>query len=140
MHDNRDANRKYERVRHVTLPTLKQEVGQPLFVRADSEIFEGQEREGKDGEKVKPARVIAVTNLETGEQGQMVLGTVLEGNLSEKYPNKSYVGKCFEIVKGPKPERARYHLYELYEIADPGTKAKSLNDPAAPAKKDAAKK
>lgn len=117
----------FERTRHVTLPVLKQEVGQPRYVRVDTQVVEGKERQGTDGSKEKPARVMSVTCLETGEQGQMVLGTVLEGNLTEKYPDHSYVGKCFEFLKKDKPKGKRYHDYELYEIKDPGTQAKSLN-------------
>jgi len=104
-------------VRQVTLPLIKKADGVPLYVKFDSAIFTGKEIKGT-GEKAKmePARLANVTNLETGELGQIICNKVLEGTLTEEYPDNGYVNKGFAITQHGKASGKRYHTYTIAEI------------------------
>ena len=102
----------------VTLPIVKLAAGVARYV-----FFDGPMRIGKDtgqvmnGKKMEPATIADVTDLETGEQGQLICATVLAGNLRETYPDDSYVGKRFAITLIKVPEK-KYNLYEILEIEE----------------------
>lgn len=98
--------------KHVTVPLLKMVNNTPIYVKFQGEIFKGKVVDDK-----KEAPTMAnIINLQTGEEQQIILGTVLVGNLEEEYPNAGYVGKSFELVKSA-PEGARkYSLYNITEI------------------------
>lgn len=109
---------QFEVVKRVTLPTFKLEVDIPLFCEITDPIFLSEAKAGKDGKKEdrQPAHVANVMNLTNGEFGQIVMGVVLAENIKEKYPDDSYVGKSFSIVKKTKREGKNYHGYEITEI------------------------
>lgn len=113
--------------RKVTKSVLKMETDVTIYVRAGGKMYEGKEIKGGTGEnaQMKPAVILDVTNLATGEEQQIVCGTVLAGILEDAYPNDTYIGKCYQITKRPKVGAKRYFNYELDEIADPAaSKAK----------------
>lgn len=105
---------KFKVVKHVTMPTFKLANDIPLFVTIDDKIFTGKKLKGED--KKEPAKIVNVTNLTTGEVGQIVLGTVLLSNLMETYPNDGYVGKSFQITKHSKVAGKEYNNYTILEI------------------------
>ncbi len=109
---------KYKVVRNVTMPSIKLELETEYFLKATGAYFEGraQKQRGSDGEAMKPATVLPVVNVETGEVGQLVLGSVLKDLLDESYPNASYVDKAFRVVKHDKKAGKRYFTYSLDEI------------------------
>lgn len=111
-----DFGGKFKIVRQVTLPTFKLQVGIPFAFRADGVIVQGKKLKTDTDSKREPASLLAVTNLDTGEVGQIVLGAVLKGNLEEQYPDQAYVGKSFAILKGEKREGKRYNEYQIMEI------------------------
>lgn len=114
----------------VTLPLWKWQDGVAKFFKITSPIVLGKavddKRAKKDegdesapaGVKMAPAHICNVVNLETAEVCQIIVGSVLKGNLEESYPNASYVGKCFMSTQS-KIEGKRYKGYSLAEIEEP---------------------
>lgn len=99
-------------VRHVTLPLFKFDGKTPSYLRFDGAMFTGKIVD----DKKEPPTMANVTNMATGEMGQIIVGAVLKQELTNQYPNDSYVGKTFEIVKSA-PEGARkYSLWNITEV------------------------
>lgn len=112
--ENKGLNFKV--VKNVTLPLLKQSDDTTVYVRIDSAIFKGKEIKGTgEAAKMEPADLMNVTELESGEQMQMIANAVLKGNLEEEYPEEGYVGKCFAVTR-MKVEGKRYKNYSIQEI------------------------
>lgn len=117
------AGGQFTRKRAVTLPTFKVEVDKPLYLKVNGAMYLGKEQKAAAGDakggKAKmdqPATIMPVTNVETGEQGQIIVNAVLKGILEETYPDESYVDKAFEIVKHDKRAGKRYHTFSVFEI------------------------
>ena len=109
---------KYQRTRSVTLPQLKLTDETPVYVRFMQPMFVSKViQKAKPGEAPKdPATVVMVTNIETGELMQLIVGAALKGILTEEYAGDAYVDKNFEIVKHEKAPGRRYNTYSVYEI------------------------
>lgn len=109
-----------EVVRRVTASVIKFEIDKPRVVRID-DAMRISTRKGGDGDKggktMGPATIMTATDIETGEQGVIVVNKVLAGNLAEQYPDDSYVGRTFEIVKHPKKKGAKFE-YSPFDITE----------------------
>jgi hypothetical protein len=116
------AGLKYEVVKQVTVPILSWPEGASYTFLIESGIVIGKvisEKRGGDPDK-KPAKLMRVRSA-GGQLRQIVVGAVLEGELTENYPDGKYVGKWFHATKFA-PNRARkqrYATYEITEIKDP---------------------
>lgn len=114
---------QFKRKAQLTFPVLKKQDDTPIFVRIEGAIFTGRDIQTKKGEEMeKPAQIARVTNLETGEQMEMICNKVLESTLNEQMPDDGYVGKCFEIIQrvGKKGAGGRaYKTYSVWEIDCP---------------------
>ena len=123
MSDKKKAAFQPKIVKHVTLPTLKLTPDTPVYVKITEKLFEGKTQPAKDGEPAKKAPMIFnVVNLETGEQMQLVAGTVVQREIADNYEKDSYVGKCFMITKGKQKDAGggrSYFTYNIAEIEDP---------------------
>ena len=106
---------KFTRKAAVILPVLKMQEEKPIFFQPVAPFYIGKPVE-KDGKEEKPADLLKVVNLETGEEALVVAGAVLKGNLEEAFPDAGYVGKKFEATKHAKQNGKRYNTYSLYEI------------------------
>jgi hypothetical protein len=112
-----------EILRRVTRPVLKMEVDVPAYVKAQSKLYQGKEIKGSgDKAEMKAAVLLDVLDLSTGQEMQIVCGTVLSGILEDSYPGDSYAGLCFQITKRPKVGTKRYFNYEVLQIKDPAAK------------------
>lgn len=111
------TNKKFERVKAVTLPTIKLEVDATYYITFDSEIRTEKtiEQTGPDKGKEKDIDIATVINAETGQQGNIVIGAVLKNEIERAYPEAGYVGKSFEITK-KKVAGKRYNNFEVFEI------------------------
>lgn len=103
--------------RAITLPLLKFVIGEPIYIKIDEPMFVGKELKGS-GEKAKmePATLVNCTNLETGEQCQVIVATVLKSILEEEFEDNGYVGKGFMITKGAKASGKSYNPYTVAEL------------------------
>ncbi|AUR98298.1 hypothetical protein NVP1249A_04 [Vibrio phage 1.249.A._10N.261.55.B9] len=103
--------------RAITLPLLKFVIDQPIYVKLDEAMFVGKELKGSgDKAKMEPATLCNCTNLETGEQCQIIVATVLKSILEEEFPEAGYVGKGFMITKGAKASGKSYNPYTVAEL------------------------
>lgn len=107
----------FKKTKLITIPLLKLELDVPVYVKLTGEYFVGKEVKGV-GEKAKmePAVLCHCINLETGEQQQIILNSVIKANLDEAYANHGYVNKSFEFIKHDKREGKRYNDFSLAEI------------------------
>ena len=90
------------------------------------EIYQGK-GEGTvagDGKKMAPPRLVQVVAYQRGEEklpgvpAVIIAGAVLEKEIVENYPDKSYVGKAFAIGIYRNPDK-RYNHYRVAEIDEP---------------------
>lgn len=138
---------KFKKVRVVTLPLFKWQANFERYYRIDGPMFVGKSMkeapatDGKPSKQKEPAVLCNVTDLETGEQGQIILGKVLQEILNEDYPEQAYVGKCFAIEQRKIPGKD-YNGYSVTEIepdeaqvaADGDAPAATETPASAPAK------
>jgi hypothetical protein len=104
----------------VTIPFLKLNQNQPVYITVKKAMFEGK----KIDDKKEPATILEGHEWQRNELIQMIAGAVLKNELDAAYPNDGYVGKCFEIVmhKAPKknsPDGVMINLYNITEIGEP---------------------
>lgn len=106
----------FNKTKQVTLPILKKQDDVPVYVKFIGEVFTGKEVKGNSANnaKMEPARIANVINLETGEEMQLIINTVLESILNENYPDQKYVGKCFEIIQYS-PSGKKYKNFRVSE-------------------------
>jgi hypothetical protein len=113
---------KFKVKKNVTLPLLKLEDGGAIFIRADEPIFLAKEIEGTrarknaEGQVQQPPHLLNVTNLETGEQMQIIANEVLKSTLEDAYPDTSYVGKSFRVERKPIQKGKKYATFTVAEI------------------------
>lgn len=105
--------------KNLTLPLIKLQLETPVFIKFLGEMFVGKDVQ-KAGEKKKeePAILANVINLETGEECQIIINSVVKGNLTddEDYKDGKYVGKSFMLIKHDKREGKRYNDFTIQEI------------------------
>jgi len=108
---------KFTIKRAVTLPIMKIFANTPVYLRLDAPMFEGKllPDDIKQG-KTEGAHIVNCTNLETGEQVQIVVPKVLEAVLNETYLDDSYVGLSFEVTKQKMITGKKYHNFTVKEI------------------------
>lgn len=107
-------------VRNVTLPLLKQTDDQPYYIAIVSGIVQGKAVAQKKGETVmEPAKIMRVVNLQTGQECEMIANSVMQSTFEENYPDQSYVGKAFVVIRHAKQAGKRYHTYTVTEIENP---------------------
>lgn len=115
---------KFKKVRSVTLPLLKWKNDVERYYKIVSPMFKGQEiskteydENGVAKPKQEPVTLANVIDLETGEEGQIIIGAVLAEtwNRDEQYAGEQYVGKSFAITQKRDPSK-KYNTYTVIEI------------------------
>jgi len=126
-------------IKHVTLPLIKPIINVPVYIKVTGTMFIGKDisarvKKGEAEEKKKaPATLMNCINLETGEESQIIVPSVLKGILEDDYtehnpdgsikkddagnPVQSYVGKGFSVTKQEKREGKDYFPFSVAEIA-----------------------
>lgn len=117
--------------KHVTLPLFKLDAT-VKYLRFDTAMAVGKTVD----DKKEPPMMATVTDMETGELGQIILGTVLVSNLNESYPENKYVGKIFAISKTAPEGTRKYSLFHITEVEEDNGEAEAVK-PAKPDKKAA---
>lgn len=70
--------------------------------------------------KKQPPWLMEVTNLESGEYGQIIVPAILKSELDKQYAGDAYVGKCFALsILTPEESGKKYNLVNITEIEDP---------------------
>lgn len=124
----------FKKIKNVTLPLKKMAENVPVYVKITSAMFSGKQID----DKKEAATLVNVVDLETGEECQIIVATVLKGILNDEYPNDSYVGKGFELIMHKvydktDPNKLKYNKFTVAEVevddttpaaAEPAPKAK----------------
>lgn len=111
---NPETASRFKRVRSVTLPAFKIEKGTVRYFAFLSPMFLGDKIDAQ-----KNAAVLAhALDMETGEEGQLIVPAVMMLELERSYPKSAYVRKGFSLVMTRVPEK-RYNLCEVAEVAIP---------------------
>lgn len=107
----------FEVAKVLTKTLFKFVVDSPLHIKIDGPMYVGKQQKGRgDKAKMEPATLADVTNLETGEEGQIILGAAVKSIFEENYPDNSYVGKKFRITKLEKAADKQYFPYNVVEL------------------------
>lgn len=103
--------------RNITLPLIKPQLDVPVYIKVTGPMFKGKKIEGTgDKAKMEPAELLNCINLESGEEAQIIVPSVLKGIFNDEYPDDSYVNKGFMITKHPKASGKRYHPFSVAEL------------------------
>jgi len=116
--------------KQLIFPTLQTKPGMDIFVKISEPMFEGKPLEAKPGAAQKgPATILRVLCLFAGadhpcngSECQIVANKLLAGTLNECYPDGSYVGKSFKMVKAKTKHNAAedgsggYYKFDISEI------------------------
>lgn len=107
---------KYEIAAQVTRSVLQQADGVPFYVEIQSASRVAMPVKES---KMEPPDLCDVLNLETGELQVLILNKVLKSELLRAFPDDSYVGKKFAIVRAKaKDEDKRYKTYRILELRE----------------------
>lgn len=109
---------KFKRLKSITHAVLKLKPGQPRFFYFCAPMFLGK----KIDDKKEAATLVRSVDMETGEEGVLILSTVMKKELSEAYAGDSYVGKGFEVCITKAADAAagiKYNHVSLAQVALP---------------------
>lgn len=101
--------------KRVTVQLFKMKPGADNYYLIDGAMHEGK----KIDEDKNAAILMNVTDLVTGEEGQIICPTILQRELTEGYPDDGYVGKKFwwRITRVP---GVKYNLVDIAELEAEG--------------------
>lgn len=103
--------------KNITLPLIKPQIDKPVYIKVTSAIFVGKAvNKAGDNKDMEPAKLVNCVNLETGEEAQIIVPSVLNGIFSDEYPEDAYVGCGFQITKHAKANGKRYHQFSVAEL------------------------
>lgn len=127
------ATPQFTRVRSITAAVLKLKPGQPRFFFIRSAAFTGK----KIDDKKEAATLVYAADMVTGEEGLVLLTSVMKKEMLDAYPNETYVGRGFEmcITKAADPAAGvRYNHISLAEVGLPDdfTRPGCLNADGSP--------
>lgn len=110
---------KFKRVHTVAAQRFEIEIGKEYFLRVDSgERLVRIPAELKDGKETRPAsevNAVMVTDMLSGETGEMMLNHVMQTALQDNYPD-GYKDKIFRVVKGEKQRGKDYYPMQIDEV------------------------
>ena len=120
---------KFKKLRSVTLPVLKVEKNTERGFYFHGPMYLGE----KVDPKKDPATLIHAVDVETGEEGLLIVPAVMQGELVRHYGAAGYVGKCFGVTLTRVPEK-NYNIVSLDEIGEPDDFSKPSTPPNAGSK------
>jgi hypothetical protein len=121
---------KFKKVGLVVRPQLKIKTGVEYYVRFAGPLHLGK----KIDDDKEPAHLCDIVDLSTNEEMQIVVGKVMRDSLVEKYPNDTYVGKCFAFELMKVPDK-RYNILKTFIEIAPDEAQVTQPKEAAPAGK-----
>lgn len=105
---------KYKRKLKLNLPLYSMAHMDVLMVRADSEPYEADFSVAIPGKPDSKPTVMRVTNLDDGEQGLLILNSIMLSSLARA--NGTLSGRYFRFVSGGVPEGKQYRRIECEEL------------------------
>ena len=108
---------KYKRAERLTMPIFSCAHQDHLFIHVVGEIVETL-MPGLSSDPTKPVKVMRVINLDTGEEGNLLVLSVLESTLNRQ--EGGYVGKDYEVVTGEVRDGKDYRDVDIYRLETSG--------------------
>lgn len=129
-----------KRKKLLTRPLIKFPVAVAVYIFVEEKMFIGKDLDKNkpiDPTKPKkePATIANVIDLVTDEPSQIIVNAVVKSIFHDEYPEDTYVGKCFMIVKGIRVPGKPYDPFKVEEIDDPRP---AMKEAAEKASKEAA--
>lgn len=107
----------FNRLKAVVVPSYSFKKRTSGFFKVTAPIKIKMHTDEKGEEKSTP--ILRIIDLETGEDCDMIVPTLLVSELTENYPDDGYVDKKFEVSVSADPkEGKRYKTVQLWELAD----------------------
>lgn len=125
---------KFKVKKNLTMPVVKLLLDKPVYIRVEEPMKIGKKVDDKKDEAV----LMTVVNLESGEIGQLLVPSVMQGILHDEYGapkygtekdengvshtvevlpgTHKYVGLGFAITRHPKPKGKSYNAMSIQEI------------------------
>jgi len=111
----------------VQLPVMRFEDETERFLRIDTPFTKSTRnaaqaaaredgKKGKAAAQMDPATICTVTDVQTGEQGTLIVNATLQSTIEEKYPSEAYVGVVFGITRPRQGKAKRYYKFSVFEI------------------------
>jgi len=115
---------KFAIKKRVKETVIKIELDTEYLFKIEGAIYKAKEATGTrktaEDAKQEPPHLMSVSLLdEEGARGVVVVPHVLRTELEDAYPDQSYVGKMFQVIKH-KIEGKRYNDFEINEIETDG--------------------
>lgn len=114
---------QYRVVKQVTRPVLPIEDDVICPIRIEGPIHKGKELFDRDGKKIKGQYdnvpdLLDVEYLVDGGHYELIVNTVLASVLDREYPDQTYVGRYFLLMRGAHhKEDKRYKTFRIEEIS-----------------------
>jgi len=143
--------------KQITAQHIKLENGIEYVMRFECPIFKAKDEvkrraprnpDADPAPRQEPPMLVRVTDFTNGEpvKGEIIVPAVLETELKDAYPDDTYVGKTFLLVKH-RPDGKRYNTFEVSEVEIDTTEydeetgeIAETEEPAKPAKAGAKKR
>ncbi len=113
MSEKKPVEREFVRDELLTVPIVSLNHVQILRCEITGEMFTAEQNIG-GGEYDEAPTMAPIINLETGEAGQLICGSVLKNVLEMQ--NDGYVGGWFEIIQEPIADGKKYHSVKLWRL------------------------
>lgn len=116
------SGKKYTVISEVTLPDFQfDEFDYEYLIRFDGPIIQAPARDDgrtpRPGDKAKtPPFKARIIDLETGELYSAIIFSMLRNRVLENYPDESYVGRDFVVIKHAKEKGKDYFGCTVNEI------------------------
>lgn len=107
---------KFKVKRNITLPLIKPQIDVPVYIQITGPMFTGKKIDSGKTKDMEPAEMVNCLNLETGEEAQMIVPSVLKGIFEDEYDSDAYVGLGFSVTKHAKASGKRYHPFSVAEL------------------------
>lgn len=110
---------QFKRIRSITLSVLKLTPGTPRFFYLNGPIFTGK---AIASQNMAAPEMVKAIDLETGEEGVVILSTAMHKELREAYPGEGYAGRCFELCITRAADKAagiKYNHVSVSEVSAP---------------------
>lgn len=106
-------------VKKVTLPLLKHGDGQTVLFTVKEAMRLGKQLKAKSADEPAPKRamMLRIIDAQSGMEMEYIVPAVLQDTFDTDYPDNSYIGKSFMILKMPKQEGKRHKDLQIEEVS-----------------------
>ena len=109
--------KQYKRAARLTMPIFSCAHDKHMMIHVVGEICQTT-MPGLSSDSDKPVEVMRVVNMETGEEGNLLVLAILKSSLERE--EDGYVGKDYEVVTGDTVVGKKYRAIDIYRLESSG--------------------